>query len=223
MNKLSKSQKLVYDMEKYAGGSIAVICGSMLIEGSRNQVELVAAINELYRLNTALRTRITETDDGAVQFALEYTEQDIDVLHFDSKEELDRYAGEYAQQPFDFYGNLCELSAVLMPGHYGILVKFHHIIGDAWTIALIGTQYNTLLNGEVPTAYQYAEHLESESEYLQSNRYAKSRTFFLEQFKKCDEVVYLSEKQISSFTSNRRTFVLKGEEAAQIYNYYYRG
>lgn len=219
MNKLSKSQKLVYDMEKYAGRSIAVICGSMLIEGSRDQAELTAAVNELYRLNTALRTRITETDAGTVQSALEYAERDIDVLRFGSKDELDRYANKYAQHPFDLYGELCEISVVLIPGHYGLLVKFHHIIGDAWTIALIGTQYNTLLNGEVPSAYSYTKYLESEAEYLQSSRYAKSRAFFLEQFKKCDEVVYLSEKQTTSFASNRRTFVLKGERAAQIYNY----
>ena len=69
MNKLSKSQKVVYDMEKYAGGCIAVICGSMLIEGNKDQAELTAAVNELYRLNTALRTRITETDGGAVHDA----------------------------------------------------------------------------------------------------------------------------------------------------------
>lgn len=69
MNMLSKSQKVVYDMEKYAGGSIAVICGSLLIEGTRSQAELTAAINGLYRLNPALRTCITETDGGAVHDA----------------------------------------------------------------------------------------------------------------------------------------------------------
>ena len=121
MNELSKPQKLIYDMEKYAGGSIAVICGCMLIEGSRDQAELTAAVNELYRLNTALRTRITETHSGAVQSVLEYAERDIDVLCFDSNDELDHYADNYAQKPFDLYGELCEISVVLIPGHHGIL------------------------------------------------------------------------------------------------------
>lgn len=33
--RLSKPQKLIYDMEKYAGGSISVICGSMLLPGKK--------------------------------------------------------------------------------------------------------------------------------------------------------------------------------------------
>lgn len=219
MNKLSKSQKLIYDMEKYAGGSISVICGSMLIEGNRDREKLIVAVNELFRLNSTLRTRIVETDSGTVQFPLEYSERNINVLRFDSKEALDRYAGKYAQEPFDLYDELCEISVILIHGYYGILVKLHHIIGDAWTIALIGTQFNMLINGETPVTYSYADYLTSEAEYLQSSRYAKSRTFFLEQFRKCDEVVYLSEKHIASFASNRRTFVIKGEKAQQINSY----
>lgn len=107
MDNLSKSQKLVYDMEKYAGGSIAIICGSMLIEGTRDQTALSKAINELYCLNAGLRTRLTETDTGVAQSVIEYTEREIKILRFESKDELDRYAGEYAKEPFDLYGDLC--------------------------------------------------------------------------------------------------------------------
>ena len=38
-------------MEKFAGGSIAVICGSMLTPGKREISELKRAVNEVYRLN----------------------------------------------------------------------------------------------------------------------------------------------------------------------------
>lgn len=178
MNKLFKSQKVVYDMEKYAGGSIAVICGSLLIEGTRSQAELTDAINGLYRLNPALRTRITETDEGVVQSVLEYTEQDIDILRFNSKDELERYAEDYAKKPLDLYGTLCELNGILLPGRCGALIKLHHIVGDAWSLALLCSHLIALLNGEVPQAFPYAEHLENESAYLQSDRYVKDRTFF---------------------------------------------
>ena len=124
-------------MEKYAGGSIAIICGSMLIEGDRDQTALSKAVNELYRLNDGLRTRLTETDTGVTQSVIEYAEREIKTLHFESKDELDCYASKYAKDPFDLYGDLCEISSVLLPGHYGLLVKFHHIIGDAWTIRAI--------------------------------------------------------------------------------------
>lgn len=103
MNELSKSQKTMYELEKYAGGSIAIICGSLLVEGTRSEAELAAAINGLYRLNPALRTRITETDGGTMQSVREYTEQDIDILRFNSTDEFERYAGDYAKKPLNLY------------------------------------------------------------------------------------------------------------------------
>lgn len=219
MYRLSKSQKLVYDMDKYAGDSISVICGSMLIEGIRKQNKLLAAINSLYRINAALRTRILETDGEPVQSVLDYTEGSVEVLHFESKANLDQYAKSYAKTPVDLYENLCEIKAVWLPDHCGFLIKLHHIIGDAWALSLICTQFIALLNGETPQAFPYTEHLENESAYLQSDRYAKDRIFFLEQFKKCNEVTYLSEKQSNSFISERKTFILDTDRTTQITDY----
>lgn len=75
------------------------------------------------------------------------------------------------------------------------MVKLHHMVGDAWTLALLGSQFNALLSGEAPEAYSYAEYLEREDDYLQSGRYEKDRAYFLERFKTCDEVTFLSEKR----------------------------
>ena len=118
-------------MEKYAGGAISVICGGMLIRGEKETAEMQAAVNELYRINDALRIRVSETDGTASQKITEYAEQNIPVLRFESKAELDSYAEKYAKTPLDFYGNLCEVSIVVLPKQYGLLVKLHHIIGDA--------------------------------------------------------------------------------------------
>lgn len=79
---------------------------------------------------------------------MEYAEQNIPVLRFESKAEMDSYAEKYVKTPLDFYGNLCEISVVVLPEQYGLLVKLHHIIGDAWSLSLLGTQFNKLLNGD---------------------------------------------------------------------------
>lgn len=47
MEHLSKSQKLIYDLEKYAGGAISIICGSMLLCGKQDTKTLQKAVNEL--------------------------------------------------------------------------------------------------------------------------------------------------------------------------------
>ena len=94
---LTKPQKLIYDMEKFAGGSIAVICGSMLAPGKRGISELQRAVNEVYRLNNALRIRIIEDAAGTRQSIMEYEERKIEVLRFEDKAELDAYAEKYAK------------------------------------------------------------------------------------------------------------------------------
>ncbi len=216
---LTKPQKLIYDMEKFAGGAIAVICGSMLVNGKKDLFELKKAVNEIYRLNDALRIRICETDDGVTQSVSDYADRDIKVLCFDNKAELESYAENYAKLPFDFYGNLCDISIVTLPEQYGLLVKFHHIVGDAWTIALIGTQFNKLINSESVESYSYTDYVESENAYLTGKRYEKDREYFLEQFKKCDEVTYISEKQIESLNACRKTFVIDKDKTNQINDY----
>lgn len=216
---LTKPQKLIYDMEKFAGGSIAVICGSMLTNGKREIFELKRAVNEVYRLNDALRIRISEEAGGVSQCTTAYEGKEIEVLRFENKAELDAYAEKYAKEPLDFYGELCEIKIVLLPKQYGLLVKLHHIIGDAWALSLIGNQFNAILNGDVPEAYSYADYVTSEKEYIASRRYEKDKAFFVEQFQKCDEVTYLSEKQSDSFRANRKTFVIGKEEAKSITDY----
>lgn len=216
---LTKPQKLIYDMEKFVGGSISIICGSMLIQTDKSIDEMKKAVNELYRLNDALRIRVSEEDGQPYQYITEYKEQDIEVLTFNSKEELDSYASEYVKEPLDLYGSLCDMKIVVLPNKVGLLVKLHHLISDAWTLALMGTQYSQLLKGENVKAYTYLDYISSENEYFISKRYDKNKKYFLSQFKKCDEVSYLSEKDANSFNSNRKTFVLGKEKTLKILLY----
>lgn len=181
--------------------------------------EIKKAVNEIYRLNDALRIYISESEENVLQNVTEYTEQEINALCFENKTELDAYVDDYAKKPLDFCGNLCEINIVTLPEQYGLLVKMHHIIGDAWTLSLLGTQFNKLMNGENVEAYSYTNYVESENSYIQSRRYERDKAFFLEQFKKCEEVTYLSEKQTDSLNACRKTFVVDKNKANQINDY----
>ena len=216
---ITKPQKLIYDMEKYAGGAISVICGGMLICGKKEISEMQRAVNELYRLNDALRIRIIESGGTVRQEITEYAEKSIPVLRFENKAELDAYAEKYAKTPLDFYGNLCEVSIVVLPEQYGLLVKLHHIIGDAWTLSLLGTQFNKLMNGEAVEAYSYADYACAEEKYIQSKRYERDKAFFIDEFKRCDEVAYINEKKSDSLEAKRKTFVIDKEFAGLINSY----
>lgn len=216
---LTKPQKLIYDMEKVAGGAISVICGSMLISGKKELFELKEAVNELYRINDASRISVYESEGKILQTVNEYVEQEIEVLYFENKTELDMYAEKYAKVPFDLFGILCEIKIIILPNQYGLLAKLHHIIGDAWTLALLGTQFNTIMNGKKAESYSYIDYIETENTYLASKQYEKDKEYFLEEFKKCDEVTYLSEKQSNSLNAHRKTFIIDSEKTKWINDY----
>ena len=113
---LTKSQKLVYDMEKFVGGgTISIICGSMLSAGSKTIEEIQKAVNEIYCINEGLRTRIVENETGVHQEISPYYKRDCEVLRFETKEELDSYAEGYAKISMDLYGELCETKIVILP------------------------------------------------------------------------------------------------------------
>ena len=219
MYPLTKPQKLIYDMEKYAGGAVAVICGSVLFREAIETPELKAAVAELFRLNDALRIRIVETSDGPLQSVLPFEPSEPEILQFESRDGLHVYAEAYAKEPIPLDGPLCEIKLVQLPDACGVLIKLHHIIGDAWTLALLGNQLSQLLRGETPSAHSYLEYIQSEAAYLQSRRYTKDRAFFLEQFKQCDEATYLSEKPAKEFFAARKQFIVSSSDAAAIKRY----
>lgn len=148
MYPLTNPQKLIYNMEQYAGGSIAVICGSILIDGKIDPSRLTDAIREIFRLNDALRTRIIEKNGITFQQVVPYEPYTIDMLHFDSETQLHFYAESCAKEPIPLNGKLCDIQAIFLPNRFGFIVKCHHIISDAWTLTLICSQLNAILAGE---------------------------------------------------------------------------
>lgn len=219
MKPLSNSQGLIYETEKFVGGAVNVICGGVLTKREIEIDAMQSAVRELFQRNSALRTYIVEKDNKLFQVVADTVPQEIKVRCFENKEELDAYADKYAKEPFDLYGELCEIQIIVTESHSGILIKLHHIVGDAWTMTLIATQFHALLDGKTPIAYPYAEHLEKERDYLQGDNYLKDRTFFMEQFQKCSEVTYLSEKQSRFFTAARKTFSFTSGQTKRLVEY----
>lgn len=219
MYNLTKPQKLIYNMEKFSGGSIATICSSILYDGKANTDLLSDAVNTLYKICDTLCTRICDTDDGAKQYCAEYAKEEIQVLDFNSKSEFDTYAHNLANEAMDMYGKLCDIRIVTLENQYGLLVKLHHIIGDAWTMSLIARTFDMLLKGDMPQIYSYADYIQSENEYVNSKRYGKDREYFLNQFKQCDEAVYLCEKESNNLQTSRKTFTINEQNTSLLTAY----
>ncbi len=208
---LTKPQQLIYTTEKFSGGAITTICGSILLDNYVSPDKVCKAVNAMYENNDALRIRIQETDGITTQKVIEYLPQEISLLYFSTMGDFENYANIKAKEPMDIYGDLCDISCVFAEGKVGILAKVHHIISDAWTLSLIGSQLVSYVNDVEIEAGTYLDYIDTEKTYLNSIRYQRDRETWIEKFSKCNEPTLLTEKISKTTTANRKTFVVDEE------------
>ena len=99
MFELHDSQMFMYYADKQGAGQALLLCGSILIPHRIDIGKLQDAVNELFRLNNGLRTYFIEKDGKAYQNIKPFEKKEFEVLHFNSKEELDEYGKVYATIP----------------------------------------------------------------------------------------------------------------------------
>ena len=133
-------------MEQFAGASsISVACGSAISDRLYDVNDIKNAINEVYRINEALRIRISLDAKEPEQYVNEYEYRKVDVLEFSSKEEVYQYCEQEARVPIALTDELCELKVISSESFCGVFYKLHHIISDAWAISLLQSQIYKIL------------------------------------------------------------------------------
>ena len=200
--KLTAPQRLIYDAEKYIGGSVSVMCGVMTVERPCPEARVVDAIRRIYRTNDALNLRLDDTGDEPVLYMTDPEEREIPVVRVDDVKELEAIGQAAAVTPFDLKGPLSDLRAVVYPGGYGIVLRVHHLLGDAWSMSLIGTQLNEILEGKASVRCSYLDYTAQEDAYLGSRRCERDRAFFLDRYASCPEPVLLADRTSEDYDAD---------------------
>ena len=91
----------MYYADKQGAGQALLLCGSILIPRKIDIDKLQDAVNELFRINNALRTYFVEKDGKVYQDYIPFEKKEFEVLHFNSKEQLDEYGKTYATIPLN--------------------------------------------------------------------------------------------------------------------------
>ena len=96
--RLTRPQMLIYNAEKYIGGSVSVMCGIMTASQACEREHLQEIIREIYRTNPALDMRLDETDrlPGLVLVHDEHT--DVPVVVVDQPSKLDKIGQSLAER-----------------------------------------------------------------------------------------------------------------------------
>lgn len=114
---------------------------------------------------------------------------------------------------------VCEIKLVQLPGATGAIVKMHHLVSDAWSVLLVANQLLKILNGEMPEAYQYDEHLRYRETYKKSKRYQKDLTFINDMLARCPEPTVVWPRPFDSLESYRTTVEIDKDFTSKLQEY----
>ena len=176
---LTKPQRRIYDLERFVPGA-ADTAASILFKGTLIEPAMQRALNLIIETNDALRLRVTPQ---ARQYFAPYEPVRFPVRTFSSPEQLHAWAAQQALHSLDIYGPLCEPTIVTAGDFFGLFLRQHHIIVDAWSAArfvnLLHQYYHDPQPLESPS---YLGYIQKEQAYLHSERFARDRDFWLSKF-----------------------------------------
>lgn len=129
------------------------ICDALLLDGPLDEKALRRAIGEIVRRHEVLRSTFASTGDRPVQIvqpaAATIPLHVVDlagVADGDRLSEVRRLLASEARRPFDLSrGPLlrCTL-ARLEPGRHALILAFHHIVFDGWSVTIFMQELSTL-------------------------------------------------------------------------------
>ena len=181
---LTTPQKNIWNLQKYYGDTaIGNQCGAIFYKEKRDNNLIKKAIYHIINSQSGLRLRFVEKEE-LVQYISKELE-DIPVMSFDTMDKFDDFAENFAKNPIGLNDKAMYRFVVFQVGDCsGILAVLSHLISDAWTFSLIAGQvdgiYHNLVEGMDYDIWQadYTEYVQTENDYLISERYKKDKSFW---------------------------------------------
>lgn len=232
MYELTNPQKSIWLTEQYfQNTTINNICGSLLIKQDTDLKLLNKAINIFVRNNDSFKLRFKQSSSNIEQYFAKDEYFNFEVLDISDENQIEVFAKKIVNTKFNIFDSrvfdfkLFKLSS----GFGGFIVNVHHIISDAATFSLIGTEiaeiYSKLLNNEeIPTKnYSYIDYINSEKEYLKSSRFEKDKAFWAENLNPLPEIATVfslkNVADINDYKAKRLEFILNSNLISKIKDY----
>ena len=142
----------------------------------KKAVEIVCKKHDNFKLQF-------KVEDGEVkQEVLEKNEPQIEDISVENEEQLKRETEKIVRTPFKLEQSYLYKFYIFKfkDGKGGFMLNIHHIIADAWTLAFICNEiieiYSKIKKNEsieTKAIYSYLEYINSEQQYLNSEKYKK--------------------------------------------------
>lgn len=228
-------EKFVYDLTNpqnsilmselfYGEQHIFIIPAWATIKSEINYELLEKAINNVVKNNDALRTRFIKNGDTTMQYFEDYTPFDVQLITINDISELEDFIKGIT---FDIY-NSTPVKFLLfknLSGYGGFCCITHHLISDAWSHSIILEEvlkdYNALILNKENTSFRvssYKDFIQSEDEYLNSEKFLKDKEYWENKFDTNSEIVSLKDTTNSFETDSIRKSFLFPQNIIQYCN-----
>ena len=198
MGNLTNAQKSIWVTEQYyKGSSINNICGTAVIQEKVDFERLKESIQIVCKKHDNFWLEFKLNKGNVEQVLSEKKEIQIDTINIAGKNQLELERNKIVKTRFQLENSKLFKFYIFkfIDGKGAFMLNIHHLISDAWTLALICNDiiktYSELIqNKEVETKaiYSYIDYIKSEQQYQESEKYNKDKQYWLERFKTIPEV-----------------------------------
>lgn len=203
---LTNPQKSIWVMEQfYKGTAVNNICGTVLINEPVDFTKLSEAIYSFIQNNNSFRIKLCFNSDNEIsQYFDENFEVDTNIQLLNNNLELHQLEKDLVSIPFPLLNSqLFKFQLFKFPNnHGGFVLNTHHLISDACTASLVANQimsiYSSLIKNEIPNTnkYSYIDYMNSEKEYLSSEKFIKDKTYWNTLFATMPDMASISKSNV---------------------------
>ena len=228
LSPLTLPQKNMYETEKfYDKTSMCNVGGCVFLKEEVDINLLEKAINKVIEKSDGIRLRI---HDNGIDVNQEFYEYEYEKFVYE-KLNPNTYKivlESWMQELFEISEKLYSFRIVSVGKKYGVFIKMHHLIADAWGTTLVASKiveyYDKLKDGvDIPydDICSYTKFIDSDKKYLSSTRYKRDEEFWQAKYEKKPSFVSMSpdKKTDLDVRAGRSSFVVPVYETEAIKKY----
>ncbi|MGN1299484.1 MAG: amino acid adenylation domain-containing protein [Candidatus Scatovivens sp.] len=195
---LTAPQKSIWLTEQYyKNTNINNVCGIFLSSVALDFDILEKAFKTVVKNNASLRIRLTLKNGEIKQYFDDYSDFNVETVLVNSDEERKKLEKNLNSIGFDLLDSpLFKFTMYKYPdGHGGYILNSNHIISDSWTSGIIANEISRIYcllksneSFEKDSSLSYLTYINTEQEYLNSEKFKKDKEYWDSIFETVPEV-----------------------------------
>ena len=234
MGNLTNAQKSIWVTEQYyKGSSINNICGSAVIQEKVDFNKLEESIELVCKKHDNFWLEFKLVDGEVKQVLSERKKIQIDTVDIAGQNDLENEINKISRTTFKLENSKLFKFYIFKfkDGKGAFVLNIHHLISDAWTLALICNEiiktYSALKqNKEIQekAIYSYIDYIKSEKEYQKSEKFEKDKKYWEERFQDIPEVATIpgsikEKNDTNNPDGERKQYQIEKKDIAKIKEY----